>query len=232
MSCELTPKEVRRAARAAISIFEENDYDCCLFGSLACHIFGMRNRDPEDVDLIVLNSGELDAEDLKQLLVDSCRSRFHLEDPPNPNAPYQILYYRVPTYGPRAERKFCKIDILVTGKYRTKLQIPRAPNSRIMYVEPYEDIPVMPLLALLGLKLQGWYDNSNSRWKSKRRKAVQDAEDVDQLLEIAVEQECHLENWDEKWIPGWFREKVEMMLEEYKEEFPDSEENWSELGFD
>ncbi|KAE9403041.1 hypothetical protein BT96DRAFT_512333 [Gymnopus androsaceus JB14] len=65
-----TPKQVRKAARTAINIFNEHGINCCLFGSLACHIYGMRNRDPEDVDLIILNNRGNDAESLKQILVD------------------------------------------------------------------------------------------------------------------------------------------------------------------
>jgi len=42
-----TPREVRRAARAAITILNDNDFSCCLFGSLACHIYGVKYRDPK-----------------------------------------------------------------------------------------------------------------------------------------------------------------------------------------
>lgn len=45
-STPLTGKEVRRAARAAVAVLEANGLDCCLFGSAACAIYGMENREP------------------------------------------------------------------------------------------------------------------------------------------------------------------------------------------
>jgi hypothetical protein len=41
-----TPDEIRKTARAAVSALEKNNLKACLFGSAACAIYGMENRDP------------------------------------------------------------------------------------------------------------------------------------------------------------------------------------------
>lgn len=42
----LSALEVRRAARAAVKVLRDSGYECCLFGSAACSIYGMSSRDP------------------------------------------------------------------------------------------------------------------------------------------------------------------------------------------
>lgn len=41
-----TGREVRKVARAVITILEDNGFICSLFGSAACAIYGMDNRQP------------------------------------------------------------------------------------------------------------------------------------------------------------------------------------------
>ncbi|KAK7443235.1 hypothetical protein VKT23_015833 [Stygiomarasmius scandens] len=224
-----TPKEVRRAARAAITILNDNDFSCCLFGSLACHIYGVKYRDPKDVDLIVLNHRNYDAEDLKQLLVDN-DSRFYLVDSVNPDADYQVLWYKVPIYRPGDPAKRCKVDILTTGR-TTSLDIPRIPDKRVLYLERYEDLPVMPLLALLLMKLQGWHDHRHSGVTRMQRKVRQDVNDIYELLEIATgEWDLHRNNKDQRWMPDWFMNRMDDLVEEFLRKFPDVQEQWEALG--
>jgi hypothetical protein len=45
-STPLTGREIRKAARAAVTVLEANGLSCCLFGSAACAIYGMENREP------------------------------------------------------------------------------------------------------------------------------------------------------------------------------------------
>ena len=39
-------REIRKATRAAIAALRANDLDCYVFGSAACAIYGMENREP------------------------------------------------------------------------------------------------------------------------------------------------------------------------------------------
>ncbi|KAF5344370.1 hypothetical protein D9758_013271 [Tetrapyrgos nigripes] len=228
-----TPQEVRRAARAAINIFESNDMTCCLFGSLACRVYGVTYRGPKDVDLIVLKDQGYDSEELKQFLVDS-DDRFCLVGSINPDATYQVLYFTLPSSLHDQDRK-CKVDILTTGR-TTSLNIPPIPRKHITHVDPFTQddnrLPVMPLLALLMMKLQGWVDHRRSREGHKQKKVPQDVKDIDALVEIAVNDwEVHLENQEERWLPRWFVNQSKKRVDEYLKKFPWKEEDWESLGF-
>ncbi|KAJ4482589.1 hypothetical protein J3R30DRAFT_3700136 [Lentinula aciculospora] len=218
----LTPKEVRKAARAAITVFGEYELSCCLFGSLACHIHGMRNRNPKDVDLIVLTNRSYDTEDLKQILVDE-DERFYFVASQDPNATYQVLWFQ-----PGRNRK-CKVDILTTGR-STSLNIPRVPITRVEYYHPYGDLPVMPLLALLLLKLQGWTDHRHSRKAHERAKVRQDVADTREMLKIAVDKEAHIDDSEARWMPRWFVREMAERVNEYIYKFPGSQTDWEKLG--
>ncbi|KAJ3865821.1 hypothetical protein EV359DRAFT_37939 [Lentinula novae-zelandiae] len=218
----LTPKEVRKTARAAVAIFDEYGMSCCLFGSLACHIYGMTNRNPKDVDLVVLNNRKHDAEDLKQILVDE-DDRFYFVASVNPDATYQVLWFRL---GPG---RSCKVDILTTGK-STSLNIPRVPVTRVLYIHPYDDLPVMPLLALLLLKLQGWTDHRHSQKSHEQKRVWQDVADIKEMLKIAVEDQVHIDGQESKWMPRSFVEQMTDRVDEYVRKFPESLNDWENLG--
>ncbi|KIK70015.1 hypothetical protein GYMLUDRAFT_536008 [Collybiopsis luxurians FD-317 M1] len=218
----LTPKEVRKAARAAISIFNDYEISCCLFGSLACHIYGMRNRDPKDVDLIVLNDQGNDPEALKEILVDQ-DDRFFFVASRDPNATYRVLWFEV------SRGRECKVDILTTGR-STALDIPRVPDSRTMFIHPFNDLPLMPLLALLLLKLRGWTDHRHSSKKYEQEKVRQDVTDIREMLEIAIDQGESIGNRESRWMPKWFITQMGDRVDEYIRKFPASQAQWENLG--
>jgi hypothetical protein len=111
------------------------------------------------------------------------------------------------------------------------LGIPRVPARQIVYQDPFPDIPVMPFLALLLLKLRGWTDHRVDTRQYMLDKVSVDEEDIEDLLSLAVEEyEVHLE--EEKWMPAWFVQEAEERVQEYIEEFPDSAESWNEIGFE
>jgi len=223
MPVALTGQETRKAARAAISVIESHDFNVCLFGSAACAIYGMDNREPNDVDLVVFANS--DPEDIKDLIVSS-NDKFYLIPSANPQNTYHVLWYSLPAR--RGQRRSCKVDILVPGL----LSIPNVPPSRLMRMEPFEDIPVMPFLALLLLKLRGWTDHLADTRRRMREKATVDEEDIDKLLELAVEEYgAHLDNDTCQWMPGWFVEEAVDRVKQYVDAWPDSEDYWSKLGF-
>lgn len=45
-SAPITGREIRKTARAAVAVLTAHGLDCCLFGSVACAIYGMENREP------------------------------------------------------------------------------------------------------------------------------------------------------------------------------------------
>lgn len=221
MPAVLTGRDIRKAARAAISALRSYNLDACLFGSGACAIYGMQNREPNDVDLVVFTDG--DPEDIKDILVYS-NDKFYLVPSTNPRNTYRVLWFSLPAS--RGQPRACKVDVLVPGL----LSIPNVPLNYLERIEPFQDIPVMPFLALLLLKLRGWTDHlADSRRRMQERTTV-DEEDIDELLELAVEEYgAHLDN--DTWMPAWFVEEAEERVELYVEAWPDSAVYWSELGF-
>lgn len=160
-----------------------------------------------------------DPEDIKDI-IESYDNNFYLVPSANPANTYRILWYALP------RERTCKVDILVPGL----LSIPRIPVRRIVYQDPFPDIPVMPFLALLLLKLRGWTDHRADSRQYMLDKVPVDEEDIEELLSLAVEEyEVHLRS--EKWLPAWFVQEARERVEEYIEESPDSREFWSEIGF-
>jgi len=164
----------------------------------------------------------MQAESLKQILVDE-DDNFFLVDSQNPDATYQVLWYRI------SSDVRCKVDILTTGQ-STSLNIPRVPNNRIQYIHPHKDLPVMPLLALLLLKLQGWVDHRHSLRNYEQAKVQQDVTDIREMLRIAVEEEVNIDDWDSKWMPRWFVNQMIERVEEHIRKFPGSQIYWESLG--
>ncbi|KAF5380178.1 hypothetical protein D9615_006211 [Tricholomella constricta] len=229
MPPSLTARETRKAARAAITTLERHDLKSCLFGSAACAIYGTENREPNDVDLIVLT--DMDPEDIKDLLASS-NDKFYLVPSTNPRNTYQVLWFSLPSprgrgCGRGRQGRSCKVDILIPGL----LSIPNIPPRRIVYVEPFDGIPVVPLLALLLLKLRGWTDHMEDRRRRMREKVEVDEEDIDELLQLAVEEYDGVHRNKARWMPRWFVREAKERVERYVEAWPDSADFWSELGF-
>ena len=169
MSRSPTYAEICEVAERAISIFSNNGFNACLFGSTACALYGVArcpnvrdlsvvcylyrtDRDDQDVDLIVLASE--DTEYLKRLLTQE-DGRFFLVPSRSRRARYKVLWYELPPARRGGARK-CKIDILVPGG---DLMIPHIPSQN---VKRRDGLPVKPPLPLLLIKLQGWMDHRDS----------------------------------------------------------------------
>ncbi|KAJ3840254.1 hypothetical protein EV361DRAFT_788238 [Lentinula raphanica] len=218
-----SPRQIRQAARKAVAIFEQYGLKCCLFGSLACHIYGMKYRDPKDVDLVVLNNGRRDTEHLKQLLVDhDGDNRFYLVPSRNPDATYKVLHYRFSRY------RSCKVDILTTGS-STSLNIPAMPLTQVMYSRLYK-LPVMPFLPLLLMKLRGWVDNRHSPKAYEQARVRRDVADVKAMLDIAFKKRVHINDLEYNWVPQWFVRQSKERVDEFIRRFPGTGDIWESLG--
>ncbi|RPD60544.1 hypothetical protein L226DRAFT_533867 [Lentinus tigrinus ALCF2SS1-7] len=215
--------EIRDVAEQAVNIFRNHGLDSCLFGSAACSLFGV-SRTPNDVDLVVLTKN-YDQEELKQLLVDSSGD-FYLVPSRNPSATYSVLWCRLPGRGGgRGRSRKCKVDILVPGV----LNIPNVPWRRVKMID---GLPAMPLIPLLLLKLQGWSDHRDSHRADMQEKQYVDAEDILELLEIAVGRDQEVRQGNLSWMPRRLIWDSEARVEEFKEEYPISAMDWQDVGFD
>ncbi|KAK1216410.1 hypothetical protein PQX77_020963 [Marasmius sp. AFHP31] len=217
-------REIRRAARAAVAALAKNNIKSCVFGSAACQIYGMSNREPNDVDIVLLTNDGRDIEYIKSLVVES-DDRFYLSRSKNPRATYKILYFSL------NRGRACKVDILLPGR-ATSLNIPVIPIRELQYVDPYGDIPVMPLVPLLLMKLQGWTDHRDAKESCKQDKEPEDVEDLFALLQLAVEDyKAHISD-EYDWMPDAFVGAAEERVDEFVEEHPRSEKYWRKIGFE
>ncbi|KZT08224.1 uncharacterized protein LAESUDRAFT_649859 [Laetiporus sulphureus 93-53] len=220
MAPSATYEEIRGIAQQAVSIFADYGYDCCLFGSTACALYGATRR-PNDVDLIVLTNE--DTEDLKRILVNE-DSRFFLVPSRNPRATYEVLWYTLPS-GRNRRRRTCKVDILTPGG---NLDLPHVPRQ---HIKREQQLPVMPLLPLLLTKLRGWTDHRDSHRQDMQDKQWVDVEDIDELLAITCNTRTHITKDNLRWLPEDFVAASQERALEYVEEYPNSALYWETLGF-
>ncbi|RDX52256.1 hypothetical protein OH76DRAFT_1377624 [Lentinus brumalis] len=222
-----TLDEIYDVTEKAVDVFRDHGLRSCLFGSAACSLYGV-DRTPNDVDLVVLTF-DYDQEQLKQLLVDNDRD-FYLVPSRNPSATYRILWCRLPGSSGRRGRgrgsaqRSCKVDILIPGV----LNIPDLPRRRIKMIS---GIPTMPLIPLLLLKLQGWSDHRDSSRADMQEKQYVDAEDILELLDIAVERGQEVWQANLSWMPQGLIRDSEARVEDFMEEYPDSTMDWEAVGF-
>ncbi|KAF8633076.1 hypothetical protein AX15_001524 [Amanita polypyramis BW_CC] len=215
----LTKKDIRRVARRTVEAIEEGGYTCCLFGSAACSVWGM-SRVPGDIDIVVF--GASDPEVIKADLAEQ-NPRFYLEDAQDPRNTYKKLFFAL-CWTPHL---CCKIDILVSGP-RSSLKIPRIPTHQVQYVGGF-NIPVMPFLVLLILKVQGWCHDRDSRRPDRRAKVPQDECDIDELLSMADDDDNLAEF---TWLPRWFVDHARNLIEMYVDMHPDTAFAFMCMGFD
>jgi hypothetical protein len=170
------------------------------------------------VDIVVLTDS-YDQEEIKNLVV-SNNSKFFLVPSRSPRETYKILYYSLPTRG------FCKVDILLPGI----MNIPSVPRSHITYTQ-VPDVPVMPLLAVILLKLQGWMDHRDSEREDFQEKQYVDVDDIRDMLEILRQNFSTQTLKSQKWMPRSFVNAAKARVDEFVEAFPDTMEYWWDIGF-
>lgn len=139
---------------------------------------------PQDVDIVVseypdealeLPEAEEQAEKIKDI-IERADGRYFFQPPRRDNATYRILYCRLP--GWNTDGRCVKVDILVPPTIR----LPVVTDSEAIL---RRGIPVMHILDLLLMKIQGWW-----RHRTQTRddlKARQDVYEIFALLECAWE---------------------------------------------
>ncbi|KAI0649647.1 hypothetical protein C8Q79DRAFT_337305 [Trametes meyenii] len=215
----LPPSQVLDVARKVVSIFESRGLKCCLMGSVASYLYGV-SRAPNDVDMVVL-SIDYTQEDLKAMLVQS-DPHFTLVRSRNPRATYRVLWYRIPnTY------KRCKVDILIPGV----LNVPDLPPNSVVTNARY-NLPIMPLIPQLLLKLQGWSDHRASTRTDMQLKQYLDVRDIDALLDIVCNKGARIDDPEWHWVPDAMVADAQSTLKTYLVlASPQSVYNWRKAGF-
>ncbi|KAJ7670391.1 hypothetical protein B0H17DRAFT_1246149 [Mycena rosella] len=210
--------EVERVARATVTALLSAEIRSYLVGGMACSIYG-NARVPSDVDIVCLTDSHTQAE-LKAILV-ARDSNFYTIASKDPLATYRVLWYRL------GLRRSCKVDVLMPGI----MNIPSVPVPRIAYRRSRSDLPLMPFLPLLLLKLQAWMDHREAEKYYLKVKQHVDAQDIGDLLELAVSKYNIDLRKDGKWLPDSFVRAAAKRVKAYVKSFPDSTEHWRDIGF-
>lgn len=172
------------------------------------------------MDIVVF--GRHDPEEIKAYIAAN-HHRFSLKNSRRVGATHKILYFNFHL----GLDLWCKVDIVVAGRYSSKLRIPNIPQQYITYPNAH-DIPVVPFLVLIILKVQGWRDHSKSREWYYRKKIPQDNKDIHALLDMADEDDQRDYDW---WLK-WFLKGAEGLVTRYTDNFPETAYSFRELGFD
>lgn len=178
------------------------------------------SRTPNDVDIVVMTN-LYTTEYIKNMI--SRNPGFYLRPSKKPGETYKVLYYRLQP-NLLYDRRSCKVDILIPGI----MNIPHISSDRLVWKNT---LPVLPILVLLLLKLQGWSDHRASTRSDMQQKQYVDIRDINQLVATAARSGEHISQ--AFWLPDTFlargREHLSMYLRIVR---PAVTTPWIEIGFD
>ncbi|RDB17671.1 hypothetical protein Hypma_001273 [Hypsizygus marmoreus] len=242
----ITFMQIRRlAAHTAVAILRSQGFECAIFGSMACRLYG-NPRIPNDVDILVIpppSQIDITQEDIKDLIVAQNPSQFVLKAAKDPEATYRVLYFTVsakpsssatPTTlaAPPPRSKSSKVDILLPG-------IMHLPSLLPVHITWKAELPLVPYDVLVLQKLQGWDDHRNAEEERYRKKAVVDVEDLQWILDVGISRHMRRgrsrmgERWSDREL---FVEEFETLsrarVRAFCAEFPRFGQVWNALGFD
>jgi len=216
-------KEILKISRRTTDIIQSRiTPNVCLFGSAAAFLWtDTGRRVPNDIDILVNTS--YDAEQIKEIIVDA-DDRYFLKRARRRSAQYKVLWCRLP--GWRTPHRRCvKVDILVPPCEPLGLPEILASDTPVI-----ENIPVMPLFDLLVLKTQGWWDHRVSPRKDLRAKEDGDVDDVDALLDRAVEEDVDYELVRGRHTSG-FMHKALLLARRFVSVLRGRRGEWKAIGF-
>ncbi|KAL0565940.1 hypothetical protein V5O48_016078 [Marasmius crinis-equi] len=180
-----TINEIRQIARRTIRLIDEVGYGCYLFGSAACHSYCYTNqtpRIPKDLDFVVFDpQNTVDAEALKKE-IERRDERFYRVKAKDPKATHHPFWFSFSS--PPDLTRSIKIDLVPSGVKGSILKIPDIPAGELVTLQArsMRDIRLMPLVALLIMKLKGWRDHRLAPKRRLWRKMFQDVEDIHNLI--------------------------------------------------
>ena len=157
----------------------------------------------------------------------STNSSFFLVPSSNPRNTYKVLWYNLQAASSHLRPQHaCKVDILIPGI----MNIPAVRQQDIVYASIQgSSVPVMPFIAVLLLKLQGWADHRVSYRMDLRNKQYVDVADIYELLRIAVQNSrMHVRN--ESWLPGSFVAAGSGRVIDFIRTHADSAIYWRQIG--
>ena len=166
------------------------------------------------MDVVVLTQD--DKEEIKRKIT-AADNKFYLIRPKNPSDTFRVLWYRI------RPGVSCKVDILLPGL----LNIPPIPTHLI---EIQDELPVMPFLPLLLLKVQGWFEHEKDERWHVRSKIRDDYRDIDEMLGTFINDSHRLDA--NEWLPAAFIDTSREHVKAFVLQREYTKERWNEIGFD
>ncbi|KAF9458896.1 hypothetical protein BDZ94DRAFT_1269618 [Collybia nuda] len=214
---------------AAVSILQNMNIRCAIFGSMGCRMFG-NPRPPNDVDVLLLPppGNESTQEDFKTAIVARDPVHFFLKNAKDPKATYKVLYYRLDN---TSKKETSKVDILLPGV----MHLPALSMEKIVWQRRGENVlPVVPFAVLLLQKLQGWDDHRTATENRYIKKAPVDVTDLTNMLQMRHVYPLVVSRpWSDRTL---FSEEFEQRSRErvidFCAQYPQHKEIWQRLGFE
>ena len=167
---------------------------------------------------MVVLTNSFEQETIKEMIVVK-DDDFFLVRSKRPGATYRILYYALKPWG-----AWCKVDILIPGA----LNVPFVPINLVVHIQ---DMPLMPLFAVLLLKLQGWTDHRDSEREDWQEKQYVDVDDIMELLKIIVNNHPYQIVGHQRWVPHSMILAAQERVDEFVREQPGTKSGWLYIGF-
>ncbi|KAJ2924162.1 hypothetical protein H1R20_g12942, partial [Candolleomyces eurysporus] len=218
--------------RDVIHLLKELGFECAIFGSTACQLYG-NTRMPGNLDVLVLPPASFaqDQEWIKQQIVNKRPNQFlKLKKGNASGATYHALFYKLarelqvprPFNGPM----HCEVDILLPGL----MHLPYLTSPDIIWMD---GLPVVPFLTLLLQKLQGWGDHLAGPEPHKFGKHPIDAQDIQGLLSLVPQLTLAVfRPWRErKLMSNEFQVASADRVALFCRTFPSTKPAWCVLGF-
>lgn len=215
-------KEILDVATKAVSIFAASKVSCCVTGDTACALYGTPRRPAHELDLLVLTN-RYPREKLEKHLV-SADPDFYLWSPRDAPAQHRVLCYKL-SGAPGEPKRGCKVNVVLPDNIGMPVILPSK-------VQRIDDLPVMPLLLLLFLKLQCWTDRRVTlRWYMRSKQHDEDVRDIRDLLVLVRSRGECIDRDRLQWLPTPTVEAAIVRITEFVEAFPDTTTNWRVVGY-
>lgn len=99
------------------------------------------------------------------------------------------------------------------------------------YDDYFPDIPLIPLIVLLLLKVRAWSEHRVDPNRTKQQKVKFDESDIRELMDLGVNEYLVRAGQVKSWV-GWeWIDEMGVYIKEYVEKYPKSMAMWEEMGF-
>ncbi|KAF9008330.1 hypothetical protein BDQ17DRAFT_1422405 [Cyathus striatus] len=210
--------DIFKAASVASKIIAGNGYKCCMYGRAACFIYGLMDKDPQKIEILVWSPNVVNIEALEKGITES-DNNFFLIPSRDPNATRKSLWYSLKPghLGERNMTNCRRIYMFSHGDFRD------IPEDRIVHAKPY-NIPLMPFFSLILMKVDLWHVLHMR--DSHGMATTYSGYEVSELLRLAVDRYHFKVRETDYWIRGSVMEESMRSVSEFIKRYPNTGGYW------